>query len=150
MDADAINLLRTKAPEILAKQPVMLAYVYGSVVEGNTLPSSDVDIGLVFGPVCGLSAYDRTQIEFLIATEIERSCHIREADVRSIDNAPLAVRGVVVTEGVLLYSRDEEFRVEYEVNTRKRYFDFLPVLGMMRDSFFRQVQEEGLIHGKAG
>ena len=150
METDTITQLRTKMPEILAKQPVMLAYLYGSVVDGNMLPSSDVDIGLVFDPKCELSAYDRTEIEFLIAADVERSCNIREADVRSIDSAPLAVRGGVITEGVLLYSRDEEFRVEYEVHTRKRYFDFLPVIKMMRDSFFRQLQEKGLSDGQAG
>ena len=135
-------------PAILVERPVMIAYLYGSVVDGTTLPSSDVDIGLVLNPGCALSAYERIQLEFSIAGEVERRCNLQEADVRSIDVAPLTVQGRVVTEGVLLYSRDEEFRVQYEVYTRKLYFDFLPVVETMRKEFFRNFQEEGLVSGK--
>lgn len=42
-------------------------------------------------------------------------CGILEADVRVIDDAPIILRGRVVTEGILLYSRDEETRVDFEV-----------------------------------
>jgi len=66
-----------------------------------------------------------------------------------VDNAPLTVQGQVLTGGILLYSRDEAFRVEYEVYTRKKYFDFLPVARMMRGAFFEQLRQEGLVGGKA-
>jgi len=128
----------------------MLAYLFGSVVEGTALPSSDVDIALVLGSGHNLTGYERMQLEFSIATDIERKCNIKEADVRSIDSAPLTVRGLVLTEGVLLYSRDEEFRVEYEVYNRKIYLDFLPVVEMMRRALFEQIGEEGLTGGQAG
>ena len=112
------------------------------------MPSSDVDIALVLEPGCNLAPYDRMKMEFDIAVEVEKRCKIKEADVRSIDSAPLTVKGTVLTEGVLLFSRDEEFRVDYEVYTRKMYFDFLPVAKMMREGFFRQLKEEGLTGGK--
>jgi len=149
MEVDLIGRLRANISQVLAGQPVMLAYLYGSAATGHMGPSSDVDIGIVFNSNTGLSAYERMQMEFRIASEIERSCGIQEADVRGIDNAPLTVQGEVVTEGILLYSRDEEFRVDYEVHTRKYYFDFLPVVQMMRHSFLQQLREEGFRHGKA-
>ena len=149
MERDMVNRLREGMQTVLSGQPVMLAYLFGSAVEGTMTPSSDVDIGLVFDPKCRLSAYERTQIEFTIATQIERYCDIPEADVRSIDHAPLTVQGMIISEGILLYSRSEEFRVENEVGIRKRYFDFLPVVEMMRDSFFQQLRQEGFGNGKA-
>jgi len=63
--------------------------------------------------------------ELDVASEVERRCDVQEADVRSVDLAPLTVRGRVVKGGILLYNRDETFRVEYEVYTRKLYFDFV-------------------------
>jgi hypothetical protein len=54
----------------------------------------------------------------------------------------------VLSEGILLFSRDEEFRIQYEVLTRKLYFDFLPVLEMMRTAFFERLKQEGLNSGK--
>lgn len=135
-------------PAILHGRPVMLAYLFGSAAEGTTLPSSDVDMALILEPNYSLSAYDRMKMEFNIAADVEARCKIKEADVRSIDFAPLTAKGMILTEGILLYSRDEEFRVDYEVYTRKIYFDFLPVVRMMRDAFFRQLKEEGLSGGK--
>lgn len=73
---------------------------------------------------------------------------IPDADVRTIDTAPLRVQGMVLTRGILLYTRDEGFRVSYEVLTRKRYFDFQPTLKMMRRAYFAQMEtalkEKGL------
>jgi predicted nucleotidyltransferase len=126
----------------------MLAYLYGSMVDGSALPTNDLDIGLVLEPGCALSAYERIQSEFNIAAEIERCCGVRERDVRALDVAPLAVQGRVVSEGVLLQSKVEAFCGQYEISTRKRYFDFLLVVEMMRTSFFQQKNKEGLIHGK--
>ena len=145
---EIISRLQAELPGILHGRPVMLAYLFGSVADGTTLPSSDVDIALVLEPGSNLPPYDRTKMEFDIAAEVEKRCKVREADVRSIDSAPLTVKGTVLTEGILLFSRDEEFRVGYEVYTRKMYFDFLPVAKMMREEFFRKLKEEGLTGGK--
>jgi predicted nucleotidyltransferase len=142
--AQLLPCLRAALPDILAEKPVMLAYLYGSVAEGHTLPSSDVDIALILRPDNALSAYQRMLLEFDIAAEVEKRCGVREADVRSLDVAPLTAQGHVVTEGILLYSRDEEFRIAYETRTRKLYFDFKPVAEMMREAFFARIREEGL------
>jgi len=56
--------------------------------------------------------------------------------------APAGAQGKVLTEGILLYSRDEYFRVEYEVRTRKLYVDFQPVLTMMREAYFERMEAD--------
>ncbi|MFQ5812611.1 MAG: nucleotidyltransferase domain-containing protein [Anaerolineae bacterium] len=134
--------LRLCLPEILKHHPVLLAYAYGSVAAGCPTPLSDVDIALVLSPDCGLDAYQRFMLELEIAAEIERHCGIQNADVRSINDAPLRVQGQVVTRGRLLYSKDTDFRVAYEVRTRKRYFDFRPVLVMMREAYFARLEAD--------
>jgi predicted nucleotidyltransferase len=144
-----LSCLQEEIPGILNGRPVMLAYLFGSAADGTALPSSDVDIALVLEPGCNLAPYDRMKMEFDIAAEVEKKCKVNQADVRSIDSAPLTVQGTILAEGILLYSRDEELRVEYETYTRKMYFDFQPVAGMMREAFFRQLKEEGLTGGKA-
>jgi predicted nucleotidyltransferase len=138
----AIEQLRRCVPDILRARPVMLAYVYGSVAVGCATPLSDVDIALVLAPDCGLDAYQQLALELEIEMGIERQCGIRNADVRSIQNAPLRVQGQVVTQGQLLYTKDEDFRVGFEVHTRKCYFDFQPVLQMMRDSYFARLEAD--------
>ncbi len=137
-----IELLRQHLPDILQDRPVLIAYVYGSVATGCPTPLSDVDIALVLAPQCGLDAYQQFVMELEIEAEIERRCGLQNADVRSIDNAPLAVQGRVVTSGQLLYAKDDDFRVAYEVRTRKRYFDFQPVLAMMREAYFARLEAD--------
>jgi len=134
--------LRAELPGIVAGRPVMLAYLYGSVAEGRPRRSSDIDIALVLTPGIALAAYDRMLLELRIAAEVEERCGVREADVRSVDAAPLMVQGRVVSEGILLYSRDEDFRVRYEVYTRKRFFDYQPVAEAMRQVFFERVRAD--------
>lgn len=134
--------LRRCLPDILEHRPVMLAYAYGSVAAGCPTPLSDVDIALVLAPDCGLDAYQRFMLELEIAAEVERHCGIQNADVRSVNDAPLRVQGNVLTKGQLLYSKDADFRVAYEVRTRKRYFDFQPVLAMMREAYFARLEAD--------
>ncbi|PKO21028.1 MAG: hypothetical protein CVU38_16945 [Chloroflexi bacterium HGW-Chloroflexi-1] len=131
--------LRAVLPRILAGRPVLAAYLYGSVAEGYARPDSDVDVALVLTADHGLSPYQRMLMELGIAAEIEDDCGLREVDVRSIDDAPLMAQGMVITEGLLLYQRDEIARADYEILTRKRYFDFQPVARMMRDAYFKHM-----------
>jgi uncharacterized protein len=146
--AQTLQCLKRHLRTVLQDRPVLLAYAYGSLVEGFPTPLSDVDIALVLAPECTLDAYQRFMLELEVAMDIEERCGIQDADVRSIDEAPLRVQGQVLTRGQLLYSKDEGFRVAYEVSIRKRYFDFQPVLKLMREAYFARLEaglrEKGL------
>lgn len=137
-----IGRLEQCLPAILRDRPVLLAYLYGSVALGYPTPLSDVDIALVLDPDCGLDAYQRLMLELEITTDVEQQCAIPNADVRSIDDAPVRIQGEAVTQGKLLYARREAFRVAYEVRTRKHYFDFQPVLEMMCESYFARLEDD--------
>ena len=51
-----------------------------------------------------------------------------QSDVRAINRMPLTLLGVIINHGQLLYSRNEEARINFEVGVRIAYFDFLPVI----------------------
>jgi len=139
--------LRRTIPSVLAGYPVDAAYVYGSVARGTVTPFSDVDIALVLSKP--LPPYDRLMLEFAIQAAIEDVSGLRPVDVRAINEAPLLVRGKVVQQGILLYQRDKARRVAFEVQTRKRYFDFAPVARRLRVAFLDKVRREGLLRGFA-
>ena len=88
---------------------------------GTVTPFRDVDIALLLTQP--LSTY-RLQLELTIQGEVEATCDLPPADVRAINQAPLLVQGQIVQEGMLLYELDRVRRVAFEVETRKRYFDF--------------------------
>jgi len=140
--AGMVEQLKQHLPAILEGRPVLLAYLYGSVSTGYVHPFSDVDIALVLDPRQGLDPYQQLTLELEIEAQLEHVAGIRDADVRAISGAPLRVQGKVVTQGILLYSRDEEFRIAFEVATRRRYFDFLPVLHMMQQAYLARLGQE--------
>lgn len=150
LPGDVIATLREHLPEILRNRPVALAYIYGSAAIGYTTPLSDIDVALVISPDADLDAYQRVLLEMAIQGDIEHRCGIANVDVRSIDRAPLRVQGKVLTQGKLLYARSDVFRIDYETRTRKLYFDFRPVLDMMRSAYFSRLgtslREKGLLH----
>lgn len=143
--ARIIKRLKEVLPRILAEYAVDVAYVYGSVARGTVMPFSDVDIALV---LCeSPPPYERLNLELKIEAAIEDASGLGGLDVRAINEAPLLVRGEVVQEGIRLYERDHARRVAFEIETRKRYFDFEPVARRLQAAFLDKIRREGLLYG---
>lgn len=127
METPSLDRLREVARRVLGGEPaVAAAYAYGSRVRGRPLPFSDLDLALVLAgdepPEDPLFAERvAARIGTSLGTAIEIDAHLAR-------DLPLAVRGRVVTEGVLLYERDPARRVAFETSTRRHYFDFLPLI----------------------
>lgn len=83
-----------------------------------------------------------------VALEIEERCELQGAEVRVINDAPLVLQGEVVTEGVLLYSRDEAERVRFETTIRSLYFDYLPIYQRLQNDFLSEVRRRGLYYSR--
>ncbi|GAB4550337.1 MAG: hypothetical protein Kow0063_44940 [Anaerolineae bacterium] len=146
LDAIMARLQRV-FPRLVEHQPVRLAYLYGSVATGRTMPFSDVDIALLVDD--DLSPAERLNLILRLQLDLADQAGISKADVRIINDAPLVFRGRVVTDGLLVYARDEQERVEFETTTRMRYFDYQPVHKRLQDAFFADLRERGL-YGRSG
>ena len=120
--------------------------MYGSVARGCPLPSSDLDIVLVLSK--SPAAYERLVLELDVQAALEDACGLSNLDVRTIDHAPLTAQGRIVQEGVLLYERDKDRRVAFEVLTRKKYFDYRPTAERMQRAFLDHVRRKGLSGGQ--
>ena len=144
---EIIARLEAGVADVLSKYPVDIAYLYGSVARGCPLPSSDVDIALVLAELP--PPHERLMLELNIQAALEDTCHLSNVDVRTINNAPLMVQGNIIQEGILLYSRNKERRVAFEVLTRKKYFDYQPMAERMQRAFLDHIRREGLSHGQS-
>jgi len=145
--AQLIDRLKTRAPDVLAGYPVDVAYLYGSVARGRPLPSSDIDVALVFTE--RLSPYPRLLLELEVQAALEEACGLTGLDVRSINHAPLTVQGRIVQEGLLLYERDRDRRIAFEALTRRKYFDYRPTAERMQRAFLDLVQRKGLTRDRS-
>jgi len=62
------------------------------------------------------------------------------SEVRIINALPLVITGNIITEGVLIFSRNEIIRVDFETSIRSAYFDFLPVIRMHQSAYVDSIK----------
>jgi len=125
--------LHAMASTIFEKTPVLFAYLYGSYAKGLSHPFSDLDVGIY---VQGLDKRACLDLELSLALCIdEKLNHTVQSEVRVLNHLPLAVKGRILADGELIYSRDEMNRIEFETQVRKAYFDFLPVIRAYQEAY---------------
>lgn len=122
----------------LREAGVVIAYLFGSRATGTARAQSDADVAALPGRPLGLLERER------LAGRLAVAFGVPDVDLVMLDQAPLELRGRVVTEGRLLFSADERRRVAFEVRTRSEYFDFLPQLAALTQAKLRRVAERGL------
>ncbi len=149
-DSEIKRKIFNVATDVFRDTQVLFAYLYGSYAVDQAHPFSDLDIGIY---VPRLSRREKLDLEMTLALEIDKKLKQGPAsDVRIINSLPLAVAGKVITEGLLIYCRDDEARIDYETILRSAYFDFLPFIHSYQRTYLEQIAvqsdtKEGLKNG---
>ena len=132
--------LQAAAPGVFEGTPVLFAYIYGSYVNALNHPFSDLDIG-IFVDEMDINAC--LELELSLALRFDERLNIRvPAEVRILNLLPLSVKGRIIGEAELIYSRAEEKRVAFEMQVRCAYFDFLPVIRQYRQAYRQRTLTE--------
>jgi predicted nucleotidyltransferase len=127
--------------DVVAGHPnVVLAYLFGSQVQGNVGPLSDVDIALVVDRTDEPDTV-RSDLRTCIASAIDR----KRVDVVFLDRAPVELAFAIIADGELMYERDTFLRVEYEAKIMSLYCDYLPVLRAQRRDILRGDDHENRV-----
>jgi len=125
------------ATDVFSDTRVLFAYLYGSYAIDQAHPFSDLDIGIY---VPRLSQREKLDLEMTLALELDKKLEKGPtSDVRILNSLPLAVAGKVITEGLLIYCRDDEARIDYETIIRSAYFDFLPFIHNYQQTYLEQI-----------
>jgi predicted nucleotidyltransferase len=111
---------------------VALAYLFGSQVEGQLGPLSDLDVAVLLDP-----ALDGAGMQAQIAHELSQALHVTGVDVVLLDRAPVELAYAIVAQGQVIHERDVATRVEFEAQILSRYGDYLPVLRAQRTDILR-------------
>lgn len=130
--------------EILSKQDKLAmifsayglsaVYLFGSYADGTAKAGSDYDLGLLFR--------ERPSFEQAVILEMEIAEKVSgilaaEADTVILNLASIEMKFIVIKQGVVIYSEDDEFRTDFEDIVIRDYLDFKPFL----DTFSREARE---------
>lgn len=114
---------------------VRLTYVFGSQVEGNTGPLSDLDVAVLVTEAC---LTDPTTCRSRLAHEVRVRTDMNEVDLVLLNQAPIELAYHVIAGGKRVYETNRAARVEYEAYVLSRYGDFLPILRAQREQILSE------------
>ena len=107
----------TRLKKTLRRQPVRLAYLYGSTARNQEHKHSDIDIAVVVDP--------KAKKGFLqIGAELDQLIPGVNVDVRELkkDSSPVFSMNVI-NESKPLLVKDEKERINFELSLMDRYYD---------------------------
>ncbi len=103
-----------------SKDSIILAYLFGSTVRGDTGRLSDVDIGVLLDEK--LSKKDRFDLELKLMGEIAALIKKNKIDLIVLNEAPLLLAYNIIKNGIILKSSERE-RVKFETKLLSKYMD---------------------------
>jgi predicted nucleotidyltransferase len=124
---EIIELVRQN---LSARQEIVFAYVFGSIVESDAF--KDVDVGVYVDA----SVSDSFRYAFGLSLALERLLGYR-VDVIVMNTAPDRMI-YHVSRGKLILNRDDDTRADFICAAWKRYWDY----AFLRDRYLNDVAEE--------
>lgn len=142
-------MAKTLRPSDLAQQlrgilqdvkDISFAYLYGSASHDPAVPGGDIDIAVYLKPS---DTQEYVEKEAELTALLVSKLGTDDIDLRILNVLPLVLQYDILKEGMLLLSRDEAERVEFETSVMIRFFELKPYLEeyrMMLSERIRGVQ----------
>ncbi|HEX7714494.1 MAG TPA: nucleotidyltransferase domain-containing protein [Bacillota bacterium] len=114
------QILQKLTSYFLERGELSAAYLFGSHVKGKNRPHSDLDLAVLFDPK--LDVFQRFDNKLQIANDLEESLNVK-IDLVDLESADLFFIHQIMLDKLLIYEKDRERRVEFEVKARRDFFD---------------------------
>lgn len=130
------SAIATLTAYFVGREDVVAAYMFGSVARDEGRATSDVDVAVLLraGEPSTLDDYDGV---FEMGEQLEERLG-RNVDVVAMNGAPLDLLHRILRDGVRVLDREPLVRMEFELQVRTQYFDFLPLLLRYREAVLRR------------
>ena len=119
---------------------IILAYLFGSTVRGDTGRLSDVDIGVLLDEK--LSKKDRFDLELALICEIATLIKKNKIDLVILNEATLLLAYNIIKNGIILKS-DETKRVKFETKLLSMYMDEKYYIKRHTEETLKRIAEDG-------
>ena len=114
---------------------VSAAWLFGSVAQGRERQDSDIDIAILFVP--GLTGSDQFNLRLALAVDLTAIAG-REVDIADMISATPFFQHQVRKTGKLLLEKDHQYRVAFDVESRRTYFDLASMLEYRNRCLFQR------------
>ena len=119
LDKNQKKIIQKKITSCLKDEDkIIFAYLHGSFLEDRF---RDIDIGIYLN--VDLSKKRVLKYELVLEYELTERL-LYPCDIRILNHAPLYFRVSVIKKGVLLFSKDENKRADFECLSMVEYHDF--------------------------
>jgi hypothetical protein len=101
-------------------------------------PFSDLDVA----EYVALGLPEKAGLALELSLSIDRQMGTGPpCEVRIMNWLPLAVAGESLTQGILIYCRNDHARIDYETSIGNAYFDFLPSLRKFQKEYWESIMD---------
>lgn len=139
---NVLDRLREAASRVLAVEPVLFAYLFGSQARARTHGHSDVDVAVFLDDSVPPVGY--LDMSLRLAGDLERAAGVGNLEgLVVLNQASLPLSGRVVREARVIYSRAEHERVRYESRIFREFTDFDRHLARPLDEELIRAHAEG-------
>jgi len=139
------GLKRDLSVFLSGKQEIIFAYLFGSCLRGKTGGEHDIDIAVFFDP----AHFDRVSQaqtygpEAQLVAEIIHLLKYNLIDLVILNKVPPLLAYEVIHNGAMLFCKDQDLRIEFEISSLKRHADTKHLREIKR-RYMQERIEEGL------
>ena len=113
-------------------------YLFGSRVDGLAGENSDYDFGLLLENYPGLE--NASLFQFMFEEEATAILNTK-VDAIILNEASIEQNFLIISRGVLVYSKDDNKRTDYEDIVIRNYLDFKPFCDLYRQEVRESIKE---------
>ena len=136
----SIDKLSLQLKPLFEREPIEIAYLYGSVMAGENDKLSDYDFGILFSE--RLSQKMRFELRLQLFGELGKKIGVYEEniDVVDLEKVPVLLQFNVIS-GRTIFCRNDDKRVEFETYVMSRYHDQHYYLDRYIDETIRKIEK---------
>ncbi len=119
------KIIKSKLLQYLQNHPeVEMAYIFGSIAQDQANVLSDIDIAIMIDE----NKVDESKYHYGykvdILTELIKLFQTNHVDLVIINEAPALIKHRILFYGKLIYSKNEQKSIQFQVDTLNQYMDY--------------------------
>ena len=129
------------------RDEVLLAYLFGSVAEDKQNKLSDLDIAVLVERD-KLGKLDEQPFGYQVSamTDLISLLKTNDVDLVILNYATPLLSHEVIKYGKVIFCRDEEMRIQFEVRTLQQYIDTKPLRDIQHEYLVRRIKSGTLTY----